>query len=68
MKDQFVPWTWAQVSQGDGVYAYPQDAGPMIQMCNKALLDKHSIDGPDDMGRGHVMRRPHSTLRTRTSP
>ncbi len=46
VKDLFVPWTWAQVSQGEGVYAYPQDAGPMIQMCNKALLDKHSIDVP----------------------
>lgn len=46
MKDQFVPWTWAQVSQGDGVYAYPQDAGPMIQMCNTKLLDKYSIAVP----------------------
>jgi multiple sugar transport system substrate-binding protein len=39
----FVPWTWAQVSQGSGVYAYPQDAGPMIQMCNKAVLTKYGI-------------------------
>jgi multiple sugar transport system substrate-binding protein len=41
-----VPWTWSQVSQGDGVYAYPQDAGPMIMMCNKELLDKHGIAIP----------------------
>lgn len=46
VKDQFVPWTWAQVSQGDGVYAYPQDAGPMIMMCNKELLDKQGIAIP----------------------
>jgi multiple sugar transport system substrate-binding protein len=46
IKDQFVPWTWAQASQGDAVYAYPQDAGPMIQMCNKKLLDKYSIAVP----------------------
>ena len=46
VKDQFVDWTWAQVSQGDGVYAYPQDAGPMIMMCNKALLDKYSVAVP----------------------
>lgn len=46
VRDQFVPWTWAQVSQGDGVYAYPQDAGPMIQMCNKKLLDKYNIAVP----------------------
>jgi len=46
VKDQFVPWTWAQVSQGDGVYAYPQDAGPMIMMCNQKLLDKDGIKAP----------------------
>jgi multiple sugar transport system substrate-binding protein len=46
VKDQFVPWTWAQVSQGDGVYAYPQDAGPMIMMCNQKLLDKEGIKAP----------------------
>jgi multiple sugar transport system substrate-binding protein len=46
LKDQFVPWTWAQVSQGDAVYAYPQDAGPMIQMCNKTLLDKLGVATP----------------------
>ena len=46
VKSQFVPWTWSQVSQGDGVYAYPQDAGPMIQMCNKTLLDKRGIAIP----------------------
>lgn len=46
LKDQFLSWTWAQVSQGGGVYAYPQDAGPMIQMCNKKLLDKYSIAVP----------------------
>lgn len=46
VKDLFVPWTWAQVSQGDGVYAYPQDAGPMIMMCNQELLDKHGVTVP----------------------
>jgi multiple sugar transport system substrate-binding protein len=46
VEDQFVPWTWAQVSQGDGVYAYPQDAGPMVMFCNNAVLDEHSIDVP----------------------
>jgi multiple sugar transport system substrate-binding protein len=46
IKEQFVPWTWAQVSQGEGVYAYPQDAGPMIMMCNQELLDKYEIAAP----------------------
>ncbi len=46
VKNQFVPWTWAQVSQGDGVYAYPQDAGPMVMFCNNAILDKYNIKVP----------------------
>jgi multiple sugar transport system substrate-binding protein len=40
---KFVPWTVAQVSQGSAVYAYPQDAGPMIQMCNTDLLTQGGI-------------------------
>ncbi|MBA2679139.1 MAG: extracellular solute-binding protein, partial [Ktedonobacteraceae bacterium] len=28
-KDQFVPWTWSQVTIGDAVYAIPEDTGPM---------------------------------------
>jgi multiple sugar transport system substrate-binding protein len=46
VKDQFVPWTWSQVSQGDGVYAYPQDIGPMVMFCNNAVLDKYKISVP----------------------
>jgi multiple sugar transport system substrate-binding protein len=46
VKDKFVPWTWSQVSQGDGVYAYPQDAGPMVMFCNQAVLDKYKITAP----------------------
>jgi multiple sugar transport system substrate-binding protein len=46
VKDQFVPWTWAQVSQGDGVYAYPQDAGPMVMFCNDAVLEEYGISVP----------------------
>ncbi len=46
VKDQFVPWTWAQVSQGDAVYAYPQDAGPMVMFCNDAVLEKGGVTAP----------------------
>ena len=46
VKSQFVPWTWSQVSQGDGVYAYPQDAGPLVMFCNNAILDKNNIKVP----------------------
>jgi multiple sugar transport system substrate-binding protein len=45
-KSQFVPWTWSQVSQGNGVFAYPQDAGPMVMFCNNAVLDKYGIKVP----------------------
>jgi multiple sugar transport system substrate-binding protein len=46
VKNQFVPWTWSQVSQGTGVYAYPQDAGPMVMFCNNAILQKYNISVP----------------------
>lgn len=46
IKDQFVPWTWSQVSQGSGVYAYPQDAGPMVMFCNDELLSKAGVTPP----------------------
>ena len=46
IKSQFVPWTWSQVSQGSGVYAYPQDAGPMVMFCNDDVLAKHNITPP----------------------
>jgi len=29
IKNQFVPWAWAQVTQGSSVYAIPQDSGPL---------------------------------------
>src|SRR5690349_5633614 len=46
IKSKFIPWTWSQVSQGTGVYAYPQDAGPMVMFCNTAVLDKYGITAP----------------------
>ena len=46
VKDQFVPWTWTQVSQGDAVYAYPQDAGPMVMFCNNKVLQDNNIAVP----------------------
>jgi multiple sugar transport system substrate-binding protein len=45
-KSNFVPWTWSQVSQGGGVYAYPQDAGPEILMCNQDVLTKAGVTAP----------------------
>ncbi len=36
--DQFTPWTWSQVSNGDAVYAIPQDAGPMGNLYREDIL------------------------------
>lgn len=38
VKDQFTPWTWSQVSNGDAVYAIPQDAGPMGNLYREDIL------------------------------
>ncbi len=47
LKDKFVPWTWSQVSSADGgVYAYPQDAGPMVMFCNDDILKKNNVAVP----------------------
>jgi len=47
-KDQFVDWTWNQVSFGEQghVYAIPQDAGPMALFYRKDLFDKNHIAVP----------------------
>lgn len=47
-KDQFVDWTWNQVSFGepDHVYAVPQDAGPMALFYRKDLFEKNHIPVP----------------------
>ncbi|MFF5292199.1 ABC transporter substrate-binding protein [Paractinoplanes globisporus] len=47
-KDQFVDWTWNQVSFGEQghVYAVPQDAGPMALFYRKDLFEKNNIKVP----------------------
>jgi multiple sugar transport system substrate-binding protein len=47
-KDQFVDWTWNQVSFGEQghVYAVPQDAGPMAMFYRKDLFEKNGIPVP----------------------
>ncbi|WP_084963888.1 ABC transporter substrate-binding protein [Thermoactinospora rubra] len=46
----FAPWTWSQVTFGsggkDGVWAIPQDTGPMALYYRKDLFDKHGIAVP----------------------
>lgn len=46
----FVDWTWSQVTFGangeDGVWAVPQDTGPMALFYRKDLFEKHGIAVP----------------------
>ena len=46
VKDQFVPWTWKQVSLDNGVYAIPQDSGPMAMFYREDLFKKYNIAVP----------------------
>lgn len=47
-KDQFVDWTWKQVTLGtdDEVYGVPQDAGPMALFYRKDLFEQNGIAIP----------------------
>ncbi len=47
-KDQFIDWTWNQVSFGekDAVYGVPQDSGPMALFYRKDLFEKAGIPVP----------------------
>src|SRR6266480_15724 len=46
VKDQFVPWTWKQVTLGGGVYAIPQDSGPMGLFYREDIFKKYNISVP----------------------
>ncbi|MBM2622741.1 extracellular solute-binding protein [Actinoplanes sp. LDG1-06] len=47
-KDQFIPWTWNQVSFGDDKSAWgiPQDSGPMALFYRADLFEKNGIPVP----------------------
>jgi multiple sugar transport system substrate-binding protein len=47
LKDQFVDWTWTQVSGPNGeVWAYPQDTGPMGMLYREDVFQENGIDPP----------------------
>ncbi|TDD35714.1 sugar ABC transporter substrate-binding protein [Nonomuraea terrae] len=47
LKDQFVDWTWSQVTGRNGeVWGIPQDTGPMGMLYRKDIFDKHGIQPP----------------------
>ncbi len=46
VKQDYVGWTWDQVSEGDKVYAIPQDSGPMALLYRKDIFDKYGLKVP----------------------
>ncbi len=46
VKDQFVPWTWKQVTLGNAVYAIPQDTGPMAMFYRQDIFTKYHLPVP----------------------
>src|SRR5579859_2770937 len=46
IKNDFVPWTWAQVSQGSKIYAIPQDSGPMGLLYRADIFQKYNLAVP----------------------
>jgi len=46
VKQDFVPWTWGQVTQGGTVYAIPQDTGPMGLFYRSDLFKKYGLTVP----------------------
>src|SRR5882757_8103196 len=46
-KSQFVPWTWSQASfGGTGVFAVPQDTGPMALFVRGDIFQQHGLPIP----------------------
>ncbi len=46
IKNDFVPWTWGQVSSGGKVYAIPQDTGPMGLLYRQDIFQKYNLPIP----------------------
>ncbi|MEU1423311.1 sugar ABC transporter substrate-binding protein [Kitasatospora sp. NPDC005751] len=46
LESKFAASAWSQVAIADGVYAIPQDTGPMAMFYNKKILDELKIEPP----------------------
>jgi multiple sugar transport system substrate-binding protein len=46
VKDQFVPWTWKQVTIGNSIYAIPEDSGPLALFYRSDLFQKYNLPVP----------------------
>ncbi|WP_460499387.1 ABC transporter substrate-binding protein [Glycomyces tarimensis] len=48
LADQFVDWTWSQVTGPNGeVWAVPQDSGPMGMLYRTDIFEQHGIEVPE---------------------
>ena len=46
LEDQFTASTWNAVTEGDALYALPQDSGPMAMFYRQDVFDKYGISVP----------------------
>jgi multiple sugar transport system substrate-binding protein len=46
LSDRYPEWVWSQVTEGDAVWAVPQDTGPMGNLYREDLLDEAGIEVP----------------------
>ena len=46
VKDQFVPWTWNQVTLGNAILAIPEDTGPMELYYRQDVFQKYNLPVP----------------------
>ena len=46
VKDQFPSWMWNQVTLSNGVYAIPQDGGPMALFYRQDIFQKYNLPVP----------------------
>ena len=46
ISDKYADWIWSQVSDGDAIYAVPQDVGPMGDLYREDLLTAAGIQPP----------------------
>ena len=46
IQNDYMPWTWSQVTQGSKVYAIPQDSGPMGLLYRKDIFDQYHLAVP----------------------
>ena len=68
-EDDFVHWTWGQVTLGesDGVYGIPQDSGPMAHVLPRRPVRAERHRRPHDVGRVQGRRRRRSARPAATS-